>query len=506
VKTKFSEFASAALCGSLTALAFPKASLPFFAWISLVPLFFLLSRKIPKRPFLTGWMAGTAFYGILLYWIPAVPAHYGNLSTALSILIYLVFILFLALSWGLFGLGFSLVYKKHRAAAFFAAPFLWVSFEYVLTHLLTGFPWGVLGLSQFKNLPFIQISSVTGVYGVSFILVLFQSQFVHSLRSKNRGPFAVAAMTLVLAHLGGLLSLHKVENTAESFSAAVIQGNVSSDIYWNEVPTDKVLSLFEDHLELTRNAYEKGAELIIWPEFTVPMCFSCNDALYQSFQRILSQFVRDTQCTLLVGTNETTSPPGEELYFNTALSLSPNLEITKYAKMHLVPFGEYTPYKTIFSFIENVTHAIGEVTPGTEYVLHSFKGLKFGSPICYEIIFPDLVRRFTKKGADFLVTITNDGWYGKTSAPYQHFANAVFRAVENRRFLFRAATTGISGIIDPYGRILSQSKVDTRTLLTGSARPWKTMTFYARFGDVFSFLCLTMSAVFIILALFKRLP
>jgi apolipoprotein N-acyltransferase len=146
------------------------------------------------------------------------------------------------------------------------------------------------------------------------------------------------------------------------------------------------------------------------------------------------------------------------------------------------------------------------VTPGTEYVLHSFKGLKFGSPICYEIIFPDLVRRFTKKGADFLVTITNDGWYGKTSAPYQHFANAVFRAVENRRFLFRAATTGISGIIDPYGRILSQSKVDTRTLLTGSARPWKTMTFYARFGDVFSFLCLTMSAVFIILALFKRLP
>ncbi len=174
--------------------------------------------------------------------------------------------------------------------------------------------------------------------------------------------------------------------------------------------------------------------------------------------------------------------------------------------MHLVPFGEYTPYKKIFRFIEKVTHAIGEITPGTEPVLHTFKDLKFGSPICYEIIFPDLVRRFTEKGANFLVTITNDGWYGNTSAPYQHFANAVFRAVENRRFVLRAATTGISGLIDPYGRILAQSAIDTQTFLTGTVTPSNQLTFYARFGNAFSYLCLTLAATAFILALLKRRP
>jgi apolipoprotein N-acyltransferase len=506
MKLKFSDLIFAAFSGFLTAVAFPKIGLPFFVWISLIPLFFLLARLRPGSSFLAGWIAGTVFYGMLLYWIPAVPAHYGNMSRIVSLLIYFVFILVLALTWALFGYLFSFLHRSRPAAAFIAAPFLWVTMEYILTHVLTGFPWGLLGLSQFKNLSFIQIAAVTGVYGVSFVLVLFQGFFVFSILSSKRGPFAAGIILLVLVHLGGFLSLHKVPETPDSFPAAVIQGNVSSDIYWNQIAASEVLTLFENHVELTRQASEKGARLIIWPEFTVPLCFSCEDPIYQSFRRILSQFVQDTQNTLLLGTNETTGPPGEERYFNTALCLGPDLQITKYAKMHLVPFGEYTPYKKIFGFIEKMTHAIGEVTPGTEPVLHSFNNLKFGSPICYEIIFPDLVRRFSKKGADFLVTITNDGWYGTSAAPYQHFANAVLRAVENRRFLLRAATTGISGIIDPYGRIVVQSEIGTKTYLTGTITPSKAMTFYARFGDVFSLLCLTASLVFFILAIFKRKP
>jgi len=191
-------------------------------------------------------------------------------------------------------------------------------------------------------------------------------------------------------------------------------------------------------------------------------------------------------------------------YHNTALCLSPDLSTSHYYKMHLVPFGEYTPYKKIFSFIEKMTHAIGEISPGTQYKLHPFKSLKFGSPICYEIIFPNLVRKFAKKGAGFLVTITNDGWYGRSSAPYQHFSMAVLRSVENRRYLLRAATTGISGIIDPYGRILSKSKLMTQTHLTEVITPSKTLTFYTKFGDVLSFLSLTLTPVFIILAVVKK--
>ncbi|GAI85228.1 unnamed protein product, partial [marine sediment metagenome] len=144
-----------------------------------------------------------------------------------------------------------------------------------------------------------------------------------------------------------------------------------------------------------------------------------------------------------------------------------------------------------------MTHAIGEVTPGTQHTLHSYKGIKFGSPICYEIIFPNLVRKFVKKGANFLVTITNDGWYGKSSAPYQHFSIAALRAVENRRYLLRAATTGISGIIDPYGRILSKSELMSKTYLTGNITPSQALTFYTKYGDILPFGSLTLTAIFL---------
>jgi apolipoprotein N-acyltransferase len=257
-------------------------------------------------------------------------------------------------------------------------------------------------------------------------------------------------------------------------------------------------------MDLSQKAYEKGAQLIIWPEFSVPLCFSCPYGYYLGFKEKLLQFVKDTNCTLLLGTNETAETEEMKRYYNTALSLQPDLSTSKYYKMHLVPFGEYTPYKKIFFFIEKMTHAIGEITPGTQHLMHRFENLKFGSPICYEIIFPDLVRKFVKKEANFLVTITNDGWYGKSSAPYQHFYIAVLRAVENRRYLLRAATTGISGIIDPYGRILSKSELMTKTLLTENVAPSSEITFYTRFGDILPLVCLTFTGLFLILAITKR--
>jgi apolipoprotein N-acyltransferase len=498
--------ALAVLSGILAGLAFPKSGLPFLVWISFIPLFFLLSspRSTPRRGFLNGWIAGAVFYAVLLYWIPAVPAHYGGLPVVVSVLIYLVLVLFLALTWAGFGWTFSLIRRRRPALAFWAAPFLWVSFEYIITHILTGFPWGVLGLSQARNVWFIQTAAVTGVTGISFVLILFQSMFVLSIREEKRLPFAFGTILLVVVHLAGFLSLGRPAETEDTFTAGVIQGNVSSDVYWTGTAAEEIRSLFERHLALTRQAADAGARLVLWPEFTVPLCFSCNDPMSLEFKGALSRFVQTSGTTLLLGTNETSGPPENRLYFNTALSLDPALATTRYFKMHLVPFGEYTPYKKIFGFIETVTHAVGEVTPGTEHVLHPFGRWRFGSPICYEVIFPDLVRRFTKAGANFLVTITNDGWYGRSSAPYQHFANAILRAVENRRPLVRAATTGISGFIDPYGRVVSETKIGEQTFLTGRVTPRTDLTPYARFGDWFSRMCLTAGALALILALFKR--
>lgn len=490
--------------GVLTAFSVPKFGLSFFAWISLIPLLLTIVKKTPAQSFLLGLIAGASYNAILVYWIPSVPAHYGNLSIGISIIIYMLFILFLALYWAFFCLLWSKISRSFPKLVFFLAPALWVTMEYILSHFFTGFPWGLIGSTQHANIWFIQLASLTGVYGLSFVLILFQSLFLYSMKHRKKAPFFSVLALMLIIHLGGFLSVKKIPDAEGSFTASVIQGNVPSDINWSQVTSQETWDLFNHHIELSRKAYEEGAGLIVWPEFSVPLCFSCSYGYFQDFKQELFRFVQETGCSLLLGTNEKTDSSGNENYYNTALCLSPDLSTSQYHKMHLVPFGEYTPYKWIFSFIEKMTHAIGEISPGTQYNLHQFKTLEFGSPICYEIIFPNLVRKFVKKGADFLVTITNDGWYGKSSAPYQHFSIAVLRAVENRRYLLRAATTGISGIIDPYGRILSKSRLMTQTHLTGIITPSNRLTFYTKFGDILPYLSLTLSLVFLILAVVKK--
>jgi apolipoprotein N-acyltransferase len=490
--------------GVLTAFSAPKFGLSFFAWISLIPLLWVIAKKTPAQSFLLGLIAGASYNAILVYWIPFVPAHYGNLSIGISIIIFMLLVLFLALYWAFFCLLWSKISRSFPKIVFFLAPVLWITMEYILTHFFTGFPWGLIGSTQYANIWFIQLASLTGVYGLSFVLILFQSLFLYSMKHRKKEPFFSVLALVLIIHLGGLLSVKKIPATEGSFTASVIQGNVSSDIYWNQITAKETWDLFNQHIDLSRKAYEEGAELIVWPEFSVPLCFSCSSGYFQDFKQELFRFVQETDCTLLLGTNEKTDASGNENYYNTALCLHPDLSTSQYHKMHLVPFGEYIPYKKIFSFIEKMTHAIGEISPGTQYHLHRFKALEFGSPICYEIIFPNLVRKFVKKGAGFLVTITNDGWYGKSSAPYQHFSIAILRAVENRRYLLRAATTGISGIIDPYGRILSKSRLMTKTHLTEVITPTNKLTFYTKFGDILPYLSLTLSLVFLILAVIKK--
>lgn len=503
MKIKISDILLVSATGILTALSFPKFNLSFLCWISFIPLLFVLSKKNPKQSFLLGLIAGISFYSLLIYWIPSVPAQYGNLSMGLSLFIYFLLVLFLSFFWAFFSLLFSKINQSFPRVIYFIAPCLWVSFEYLITYIFTGFPWGLIGYTQYRNLAFIQISSVSGIYALSFVLIFFQSFFLYSMRAKRKRYFFSALILVLLIHAAGLATLKKTSPNTQSFTASVIQGNVSAEIDWNESTHQEIRSLFEQHLELTTRAYEKGAQLVIWPEFSVPLCFSCPYGIYKDFKEQIVQIAQKLRLTLLLGSNEKTETQENVFYYNTALCIGPDLSISRYYKRHLVPFGEYTPYKKVFSFIEKMTHAIGEITPGTRYSLHGFKGAKFGSPICYEIIFPNLVRKFVKKGGNFLVTITNDGWYGKSSAPYQHFSIAVIRAVENRRYLLRAATTGISGIIDPYGRILSKSELGIKTYLTENITPLSSTTLYTKYGDILPVVSLTLSSIFLILAVIK---
>ncbi|UCE42685.1 MAG: apolipoprotein N-acyltransferase [Candidatus Aminicenantes bacterium] len=492
------------ISGALTALSFPKFNLSFLCWISLIPLFLALHNKSSKQSFLLGFLGGITFNAILIYWIPAVPNHYGNLSIGISLLIYAVFAFFLALFWALFAWFFAKIQRSFPRLIFLLAPCIWIGFEYILTHFLTGFPWGLLGYSQHNNLWFLQMASLTGIYGLSLILVLFQSLFVYSMIHGRRTPFFLGLILVVLLHFGGWMVMKNNPPMEESFQASVIQGNVSSEIQWDQISDFQIRDIFNQHLHLSFEANKQGSRLIIWPEFSVPLCFSCSHNIYPELKYELSRFVQESGATLLLGTNETVISQQLPHYYNTALCLHPDLSMSQYYKIHLVPFGEYTPYKKIFFFIEKMTHAIGELSSGNAFVLHQFEGKKFGTPICYEIIFPNLVRKFVKNGADFLVTITNDGWYGTSSAPFQHFAIAVVRAVENRRFLLRSATTGVSGIIDPYGRVLSRAEMMTQTYLTETIAPMDILTPYTRYGDFIPLSSLTLGSVFLILALASR--
>jgi len=486
--------------GILTGLAFPKFELMFLGWVSLIPLLYVFLLKRPRQAFVLGMTAGSCFYLVLLYWIPAVPAYYGGLSLPFSLLIYFLFAVFLSLFWAFPCMVAAFIGQKFPIAVFFLIPILWVSFELGITHILTGFPWGLLAYSQYKNIYLIQTAAFTGVYGISFILVFFQSMIVLFLKFKKKAALISIISFIFFIHLVGFFIVNTNYPSEGLIKGAVVQGNVPSSIKWEITPDQKIRELFLQHLNLSRQAAQEGARLVVWPELSVPLCFSCGNDLYQEFRKYLTAFSRDRNITLVLGTYETSYENGETHYFNSALCLMPDGHYTQYNKMHLVPFGEYTPYEKIFSFISNFTHAIGELTPGKRFSFHRFNEIKFGSPICYEIIFPDLVRRFCLEGAEFLITLTNDGWYGKSSAPYQHFSIAVFRAVENRRFLLRSATTGISGIIDPYGRILKRSKLNEQLYLTEHITAIQRTTIYTRWGNWFSYLSLTISSLFFILA------
>jgi apolipoprotein N-acyltransferase len=490
LKLNLKEVFLALISGLLTALSFPKFSFSFLIWISFIPLLFVIYRKKTKKAFLLGFIAGFANYALLIYWIPSVPAHYGNVPYFLSFLIFILFISILALFWASFAWLFAFFSSYSPRFGFIISPFIWVSLEYILTYFLTGFPWCLVGYAQYRNLYLIQIASITGVYGVSFIILLFNSYFVLSIKERKRRPFIIAIIITAIVYLYGFYCLEKSFKNEDALRVGIIQGNVPSEINWQELTTREILNLFNEHLLLTIKASSEGAKLVIWPEFTVPFCLSCPEPIQLHFKNGLFNLCKKKKIYVLIGSIEMEENNGKINYYNSALLLSEKGILSRYSKIHLVPFGEYVPFKKILFFVEKISHAIGELTPGRSISLHEFNSYKFASPICYEIIFPNLVRKFVKKGANFLVTITNDGWYGRSSAPYQHFSMAVLRAVENRRYLVRSATTGVSGIIDPYGRIIKKSKLMTKTFLVTDIYALNKKTFYTLYGDRFAFICI----------------
>lgn len=483
-------------------LSFPRFDLYILAWTGFVPLLTSLWKKEWRQAFWTGFAFGMIYFFGTLYWIYHSINHFGGMSFFSSIIVVCLLCCYLSLFPALFAALFSRVYNKTRLPALFVAPVLWVSIEFVRSYALTGFPWSSIGYSQYRFLPLIQVSDITGIYGISFIILavngFIADLFLNKKRLKEMPLFphsyftagAVSLLIFILASFGyGFWRLNQ-EREGRSLTVSVIQGNIEQDKKWEPLFQNEVIDIYTT---LSSQALRDNPSLIIWPETAVPFFFGSNAV---NTARMI-QFQQQSSTYLLFGSVLAKNSHEKSADMtNSAVLLDKEAKITySYDKIHLVPFGEYVPLRNILFFIDKLVVGIGDYIPGKQYLQADTEIGRFGTLICYEIIFPGLVRKFFTQGGDYMVTITNDAWFGDTAGPYQHFSMAVFRAIENRKPVMRAANTGISGFIDSSGRILGQTRIFDRQILTHSVKTDSTMTFYTKFGDLFSFFCIVVSII-----------
>jgi apolipoprotein N-acyltransferase len=473
-------------------LSFPKFGHGALAWAALIPLLVALRGLAFPQALVAGILAGFVQYVGLLYWVTHVVVHYGKLPMALGIPVMMMLALYLALYTGLFA-GGVVFFLGRGIPAIVSAPILWTVLEYAKSMLLTGFPWENLGHSQHGFLPLIQVADLTGVYGLSFLIVLVNAAlaaFVGAGAAERRKAVAGAAVAgLALAATAGY-GLWRMGDIEERFApvppltAALAQGNIDQSIKWDPSFQKETLRIYR---ELSLRAAKDKPALIVWPETATPFMFQNRDELHDAVVDV----ARDTGAWLLFGTPSYTRHEGELRFRNSAVVLSPDGSIAgKYDKVHLVPYGEYVPLRPLFPFIEKLAVGVGDFLPGEGFEPVPLAGGRAGILVCYEGIFPEIGRAYGRRDISLLVTITNDAWFGTTSAPFQHLSLTAFRAVENRLYLVRAANTGVSAIIDPTGRVTARTGIFERTILTGPVKLHRVGTVYTQYGDLFVFFCM----------------
>jgi apolipoprotein N-acyltransferase len=518
-----SAIAAAAASAMLLWAGFAPLDQPFFVWIGLVPLFLTIQGKNLLQGFLLSLLCGILFFLGIFNWILEVPGY--------TLLHHSFLAVYLGSYFGIFGLAFSLISKKRGPIfSLFAAPFIWVALEYVRSNLsFLALPWGLLAHSQYQVYFPIQIAAVTGTYGISFLIVIVNAGFAAIVepillrfgknqdlilkpsRTKGRRWVVIAAVASITATL--IYGYLKVSTplSGPAVRVSVVQGNIEQKKKWDR---NYASFIMQTYANLTQAASEADPSLIIWPETATPRAINRDPALYGQVKRLAQTYRKH----LLLGSAQAQkykrgkSKRAETL--NSAFLISPDIGKVKnqrYDKIHLLPFGEYLPYKGTIPWSYVKIADIGNYAPGNEFTIFEIPQYRFGVTICWENIFPDLVRQFVKRGAQFIVNITNEAWFGKTAAPYQFVSMSVFRAVENRVFVVRSANTGISCIIDPMGRVVDRVKDESgqdifvRGMLTGKIVPLESNTIYTRFGDWLAWICLMLSVVFLLIAGIKKI-
>lgn len=479
----------------LLILSFPKFNLWILAWIGFVPLFFaIIENKSKAKAFLLSYITGILFWSGTIYWL----IHVTLPGTILLIL-------YLGLYFGLFSLLVKSFELRAKSYELIFIPSIWVLLEYIRSHLFTGFPWALLGHSQHLNLAIIQIADITGVWGVSFLVMMVNLFIYRLIDRKSHKNYLLPLLLLLLSLAYGHSKLNRITYPVSGIPVriSVIQGNIPQELKWNPESNDFII---DKYFTLTTQAAKEKPDLIIWPEAAMPEVLEEKAIFYERVKK----FIKEIRTPLLLGA--VTSR--DNFYYNSALLISSEAGLlNRYDKIHLVPFGEYIPLKKILPFLETVV-PIGDITAGKEYTIFKILNPRlsnFAVLICFEDLFPELSRQFVKNGAEFLVNITNDAWYEHTNAASQHFQASVFRAVENRVFVIRSANTGVSGFIAPSGKIISLVKDKSgKDIFIDGFRTEEinilkeTPSFYTRHGDIFIAACLLLLLLYAIITPFKN--
>ena len=503
----------AILSGLLLTGAFPKIGWDWLIWLALLPLLYVVRDLSPWPAFRMGFITGIIHFLTLLYWLVPVMRTYGYLPVYLSIIIVCLLAAVLAVFFAFFTAAMA-AFGKTPLRCLLMVPIAWVALEYLRSFIFSGFPWELLGYSQFKRLQLIQISDIFGVYGLSgliafanvtFLLVLLKITKRRWQETSISNQLATGSI-IILAAAFGLTLLYgnwRLNTINEAIAAApkariaVIQGNIDQRIKWN--PAFQIDTV-KKYNRLSASIIEERPDLIVWPEAATPFYFLVDIKPSE----LVFEGIHQTGKDYLIGSPSFERRRDGDKYFNSAYLISPQTKtMGKYDKTHLVPYGEYVPFKKWLPFLGKIVAQVGDFDSGKIGNTLQWKDQHLGVQICYEIIFPNLSRAMAKNNASLLINITNDAWFGKTSGPYQHFSMTVLRAVENRRSLARAANTGISGFVDPVGNILASTPLLEEAALVRPLPLLKEKSVYTRIGDLFAQVCFGIVLLLTVLGIIR---
>ena len=510
------------LSGALLIFTFPRYDASWLVWVGLVPLLMAISGRSVKTGFFSSYVCGVVFFTGVFSWAFAIPGY--------KLVHQAMLVFYLSFYFAFFGLIFTHVAKRSGVTyAHLAAPFVWVGLEYMRSNLtFLALPWPLLSHSQYQHPLIIQFAAITGAYGVSFLIVLVNSAIaamllpfiaragqnrltgIQVITKRGRNTLAgLAAILVALALLYGSVALSE-PLSGKKIKLSVLQGNIDKAKKDTALKHDR--HILQRYSALTRQASGDKPALIVWPEAATPGFILRNMTTFNK----ISSIVREVNIPFLIGSAEFSKFAKDPALFskngNTAIFISSKGKVLgQYLKIRLLPFAEYLPYEDTFEWPDFIIPKKKRnwEYPGKEFTLFNLDGARFGAIICWENAFPDLFRQFVKNGASFMLNLTNEGWFGETAAPYQFLAMCVFRSVENRISMARAANTGISCFIDPYGRITGRVRNNNKDIfvdgyLTQEIHLSQQKTIYTNYGEIFVYITLAISALFIALSFRKR--